>query len=912
VTVHKAALVLAVLVVGVVPARSQEKTGEAPVFEAGVELVAIDVSVVDGDGRPVQGLGPEDFEVRVDGRPRRVVSVEFRDRDVSPLPATPRPSHYSTNEDDQRGRLILLLVDRGSISRGGERNVLLAADRFLDTLGPGDLVALAVVPNPGPAVEFTPRLDEVRRALKGVVGQADRGGYRVSLADAVGYLRDGDRIRWDELLDRECGRIGDANQRLMCQQGLEAEASQVMLAYRERSSTSLKGLSAVLGALVGIEGPKTVILVSEGLGSETADQIRELAAVAARARVSLFVVLVDSGSPDASRRPSDVASQADRDTETMGLDDLAVLARGTVVRATGTGEGAFERIAREMTGFYLLGVEPDPGDRDGRDHRVRVQVARPRTTVRAPGLLNIPTRAPGVESQLAALLGSPLVERDLAVRVTTYALHPAQGRGVRLVIATEIGRAKRPVSVAFALVDSAGRVVASRGYHDVTDGTAEWVRLTADAVVEPGAYELRVAAIDAAARRGSVRHLAKAVLVSAGGLEISDLVLAPRARDATVQPAVDLEAKGGALSALVEVSGPDPERLAQASVFLEVADAPDGPALVRVPALLQQQAGSPRSGLAQVSLGGGLLPPGDYFARASIMVEGKPVAASTRPFRIVPAPPGAGGVQAPFAGLAVRAAPFDRAELVSPPVLLHFLDRLAELVPGPAPAGVEQALAEARAGRPEAMVDRLEGMRQEDVRAAFLRGVGYYARGNFNAALTQLRSALRLQSDLFPAAVYMGGCYAAGGKDQDAIGAWQTALVGESDTPALYSLLSDALVREHDPDGAVAVLSEGLDAFPEDPALRRRLGLAHALAGHGAEALALLTDWVDRHPEDTTALFATLTILFEAVSRPGGEAASAEARERLLRYARAYVAARGENREVIERWVKYLRATPGS
>jgi VWFA-related protein len=621
VTVRRVAVALTVLVAGVVASRAQERTGETPVFEAGVELVAIDVSVVDGDGRPVQGLGPEDFEVRVDGKPHRVVSVEFLGRDLAPLAAAPRPSHYSTNEGGQRGRLILLLVDRGSITRGGERNVLRAADRFLDTLGPADLVALSVLPNPGPAVEFTPQLEEVRRALKDVVGQADRSGYRVPLADAVTYVRDGDRIRWDELLDRECGRIGDANQRLMCQQGLEAEASQVMLAYRDRSSASLRGLSAVLGALVDVEGPKTVILVSEGLGSEATNQIRDVAATAARARVSLFVVVLDSGSPDASRRRSDVASQADRDTETMGLDDLAVLARGTVLRATGTGEGAFERIAREMTGYYVLGVEPDPADRDGRDHPVKVQVARPRTTVRARGLVNIPTRPPSAESQLAAVLRSPLVERDLAVRVATYALHPAQGRGVRLVLATEVGRARRPVSLAFALVDSRGRVVASRGYRDVTDGTPEWARLSADVVVEPGVYDLRVAAIDAAGRRGSVRHQAKAALVSAGGLELSDLVLAPAAKDATVRPTVDLEAEGGALSALVEVSGPSPERLAGASASLEVADTPDGPALVRVPALLQPT-GSPGMRQAQVNLGGGLLPPGDYFARASIMVEG--------------------------------------------------------------------------------------------------------------------------------------------------------------------------------------------------------------------------------------------------------------------------------------------------
>src|SRR5512143_3019248 len=48
-----------------------------PVFATGVEVVAVDVSVVDGDGRPVRGLGPADFTLKVGGRARRIVSVQF-------------------------------------------------------------------------------------------------------------------------------------------------------------------------------------------------------------------------------------------------------------------------------------------------------------------------------------------------------------------------------------------------------------------------------------------------------------------------------------------------------------------------------------------------------------------------------------------------------------------------------------------------------------------------------------------------------------------------------------------------------------------------------------------------------------------------------------------------------------------
>ena len=59
----------------------------------------------------------------------------------------------------------------------------------------------------------------------------------------------------------------------------------------------------------------------------------------------------------------------------------------------------------------------------------------------------------------------------------------------------------------------------------------------------------------------------------------------------------------------------------------------------------------------------------------------------------------------------------------------------------------------------------------------------------------QFRETLRLDSEFFPAAFYLGSCYAAGGRDHEAAGAWQTSLVTESDAPFIYTLLGDALLR---------------------------------------------------------------------------------------------------------------------
>jgi len=42
-----------------------------PVFAVGLDVVAVDASVVDGDGRPGRGRGPAPKPGAVDGRPRR-------------------------------------------------------------------------------------------------------------------------------------------------------------------------------------------------------------------------------------------------------------------------------------------------------------------------------------------------------------------------------------------------------------------------------------------------------------------------------------------------------------------------------------------------------------------------------------------------------------------------------------------------------------------------------------------------------------------------------------------------------------------------------------------------------------------------------------------------------------------------
>jgi tetratricopeptide (TPR) repeat protein len=291
-------------------------------------------------------------------------------------------------------------------------------------------------------------------------------------------------------------------------------------------------------------------------------------------------------------------------------------------------------------------------------------------------------------------------------------------------------------------------------------------------------------------------------------------------------------------------------------------------------------------------------------------VDGKKVGGLSRPFRLPPvaraAPSGGSGARIGLAGAAPR---FDLRRALAPDVVGHFLDRLLVLTRGPLSPEVKAAIEEAKTGGVAKLQDKLGAAGREDARIAFLRGLSLLARNDIDGASAQLRSALKLESGLFPVAFYLGATYAASGDDRQAVGAWQTALITETGAVALYDLLAEALLRLDEGEQALDIAREGLAAFPADEELQRQFGIACAMTGRDPEALEALGPYVERHPEDGGALFVLLRVLFEGFADDGRGPGGLD-RTRLVRYARAYVDTQGPNREIVAHWLKYLERQP--
>jgi hypothetical protein len=145
----------------------------------------------------------------------------------------------------------------------------------------------------------------------------------------------------------------------------------------------------------------------------------------------------------------------------------------------------------------------------------------------------------------------------------------------------------------------------------------------------PGAYRLRVAAIDTTGRSGAADFDVDVTVAQTGPLRISSLLLG-LSRGGVFVPKLQFASEPVAIG-YVEMSGAGEG--ARVTATLELADGPNAPARVTLP-LSIESAGGGRY-LAKGALPIGALPPTDYVARAIIGLDGHPPTRVIRTLRKV-------------------------------------------------------------------------------------------------------------------------------------------------------------------------------------------------------------------------------------------------------------------------------------
>lgn len=641
---------LGLVVVVATAAVSAQTSQQRPTFRSGVDVIEIDVSVIDGDGRPITDLEAPEFTVAIDGEPRRVVQAQFvslrppeRD-DRPPEPESPEV-FYTSNTAQPRGRLIVIAVDEESILFGEGRHVMRAAGAFVDTLTPQDRVALMAVPT-GRYVDFTSDHDRVRRALDGMAGLGERvqRDLNIGLYEAFQISEYRDTDRQAQVTVRECG---DANQNPSCAARVFSESRSIVEEVRFHARNTRRGLEAILRALRDIEGRKALVWITGGfvIARETAP-LREIEELAAASRTTVYVIKVDEPQIDMTQASVPPTPQEDNRMRELGLQAVAAFARGELFRAHYNPGPVFARLEAELSGYYLLGVEARPTDRDEDRRAIKVSVRRTGARVRARREVRFtpePDDNDSTEERLARVLRSPVVTTELSLRVATYA-YPDGGR-VRVMVATEVGGgvdATSDVTLAYALRDPEGTVVSS-GMRQVTATPAETpsgpvLEYSRSMLVDPGSYALRVAVLDAAGRRGSVEHPLHAAQLSDAPLAVGDLMVADRSSVAGgFHPPVEARVASGWLMAYTELYAEASSMFEQTRVVVEVANDASGPTRASADAVLSGPTDTPRR-IVSAAVSVTHLPPGPYVARARVMRGSAEVARLHRPFQITGSP----------------------------------------------------------------------------------------------------------------------------------------------------------------------------------------------------------------------------------------------------------------------------------
>ena len=326
----------AVPVAVLVPFAAVALAAQQPQLQERVDVVRVmvDARVVDGSGRPILGLEPADFDVRIDGQQVRVESAQWIGGAApasGPLPST---NIAGVLEPGVRGRLLVFVIQK---SLQGDRLVgllrlLQESGRLLEHLTPDDRVAvLSFDSHLKIWLDFTGDIDRVRTVLAEEIMFGEPGPI-----EADGGL---------SLVSRLSQDVG-------------------------RTTYFIEDALRLLGqALKGLPGSKSVVLMGHGFGQLTVmldmvgatlgKRYEEARAALHAARAAVFSLDV---------------SDVDYHTFEHGLETVAVDTGGFFVRTHLYARRAVGRVANALVGHYVLLVEqPDvePGT-----HRIEVELVR--------------------------------------------------------------------------------------------------------------------------------------------------------------------------------------------------------------------------------------------------------------------------------------------------------------------------------------------------------------------------------------------------------------------------------------------------------------------------------------------------------------------------------------------------------
>jgi VWFA-related protein len=551
------------------------------VIRINVNLVQVDATVTDSQGKPVKDLKAEDFQILQDGKPQVITNFTYVNiapgtPDAAPkarvsvangsVPAPPPPP-TRVNLAKVR-RTIALVVDDLGLSFTSTAYVRSALKKFVDQeMQPGDLVAII---RTGAGIGALQQFTADKRQLYAAI----------------------DRVKFNAI-----GRVGISSFEPLGSDNGDAAMNQ------ERSSImsagTLGAIRYVVDGLRELTGRKSVLLFSEnlklfnadGMDQRVMDEVRRLTDAANRASVVIYSIdprglqytgptAADNTSGMTAQQISEVSSNRSQEifNSQDGMVLLANQTGGLFLHNTNDIAGAVHKVMQDSEGYYLIGYHPEASTFDARTgqpkfHRVQVRVKRAGLHVRSRNgffgtsdreATPIP-RTP--QQQILHALTSPFNSGSIHVRLTglfSYAAKTGSYLNSMLYIdAKDLKFEEEPddwhkavleiVAVTFGdngqAIDSTGRTYTMRIKGEAYQAALNsgFVYTMHHVVKKPGAYQMRVALRDDGSQQlGSASQFVEVPDVHKGRLTLSSLLVKEDTESALAKKADETQAPEGA------------------------------------------------------------------------------------------------------------------------------------------------------------------------------------------------------------------------------------------------------------------------------------------------------------------------------------------------------------------------------
>ena len=412
-----------VLAAWVVTARGDQSPQQLPVFRAGTVLVRVD-AYPRRDGKIVEGLTKDDFQILEDGKPQAVDGFEF----IRVEPNTPEaeirdPSSAADGERlaaDPHNRVFVVYLDMFHTSVSGSWYASQPVINFLTrAIGPNDLFGVMTPRVPVNHLTFARRTETIDLELRKYWdwGEAERLTQvpldamenRLMLCGLPGlvslYREDQTATSLEQLVTR-LGNLRDERKNILF-------LSEGWVPRRPATPGTGSGRGSLPTIGVGNAGQLTMgrrqnedidtqwcqMQEARLLQIDFDRRFRDLLPLARRANVAFYTVDVGglkTGMPPVNAYPPSNAAvpgflEAYHQTARSRVELLQELAENTDGRAvvnTNDLAGGVKRIADDLSAFYLLGYYSTNTANDGKYRRIEVKVKTPNVRVSArPGYL---------------------------------------------------------------------------------------------------------------------------------------------------------------------------------------------------------------------------------------------------------------------------------------------------------------------------------------------------------------------------------------------------------------------------------------------------------------------------------------------------------------------------------------------